>query len=127
MQDARTSACCRIYSSIIYCLIRSSSFFGIALLRQCISLLRHSRLPYPAGSVSARQESRCRHMYPYLAPFLLATATMVLSIIPISSATLQFSIYCLSSFTTSSKSVISLLPLICHNPVMPGFMVILAL
>ena len=39
----------------------------------------------------------------------------------ISSPRLQLSIYCTSSFTTSSKSVISFRPLTCHNPVMPGF------
>ena len=41
--------------------------------------------------------------------------------------TALFLIYSVSSFTTSSKSVISLLPLTCHIPVIPGFMAILAL
>ena len=36
-------------------------------------------------------------------------------------------IYCVSSFTTSSKSVILLLPLTCHIPVRPGLKDILAL
>ena len=36
-------------------------------------------------------------------------------------------IYCVSSFTTSSKSVILLLPLTCHIPVRPGRKDILAL
>lgn len=36
-------------------------------------------------------------------------------------------IYSVSSFTTSSKSVISLLPLTCHIPVMPGLIASLAL
>ena len=39
----------------------------------------------------------------------------------------QFSIYSLSSLTTSSKSVISLLPLTCHIPVIPGLIASLAL
>lgn len=33
----------------------------------------------------------------------------------------QLSIYCTSSFTTSSKSLISFLPLTCQSPVIPGF------
>lgn len=39
----------------------------------------------------------------------------------------QFSIYSLSNLTTSSKSVISLLPLTCHIPVIPGLIASLAL
>lgn len=38
----------------------------------------------------------------------------------------QFFMYFISSFTTSSKSVISLLPLTCHMPVSPGFTASLA-
>jgi Na+/melibiose symporter-like transporter len=45
----------------------------------------------------------------------------VLNIIFISSVIHQLSMYCKSNITTSSKSSISLLPLTCHNPVIPGF------
>lgn len=38
----------------------------------------------------------------------------------VSRAKFHSAMYCLSSFTTSSKSVILLRPLTCHIPVMPG-------
>ena len=57
----------------------------------------------------------------YTDPFLAITTKKVFSIIFISSPKLQFIMYSLSSFTISSKSVISLRPLICHIPVSPGF------
>ena len=58
---------------------------------------------------------------PYMAPFRLITALTVLNSIFTSSARLQLQMYCVSSFTISSKFVISLRPLTCHMPVMPGF------
>ena len=58
------------------------------------------------------------------APVCLSTTETVLSRIWKSSSMLQVSIYSRSSFTTSSKSVMSLLPLICHSPVIPGLMLI---
>ena len=59
---------------------------------------------------------------PYTAPSFLSTAPTVFHSILRSFPKFQFSIYSRSSFTTSSKSVMLLRPLICHIPVMPGFM-----
>lgn len=59
---------------------------------------------------------------PYIAPLFPNTTPTVLITIFISNPRLQFVIYSLSNLTTSSKSVISLLPLTCHIPVIPGFM-----
>lgn len=56
----------------------------------------------------------------YLAPSLCNTARIVFSKILTSNPKLHSSIYCLSSATTCSKSVISLRPLTCHMPVSPG-------
>ncbi len=53
-------------------------------------------------------------------PFIPKTTPNVLSIIFISRSSEKFLIYSLSSFTTSSKSVISDLPDTCHIPVSPG-------
>ena len=53
------------------------------------------------------------------------TTKTVFKRILISSARLQFSKYSLSNATTSSKSVISLLPLTCQSPVIPGLKEIL--
>ena len=63
----------------------------------------------------------------YIAPSLCIILTTVLKIILKSFLTLHSLIYWVSSFTTSSKSVILLLPLTCHNPVSPGLNDILAL
>lgn len=60
-------------------------------------------------------------------PSLFSTVITVLNRIFISSPKVQLLIYSVSSLTTSSKSVISLLPLTCHIPVIPGLMAILAL
>ena len=56
----------------------------------------------------------------YIDPSLLNTTSTVFSRILISSPIFQLLMYSLSSRTTSSKSVISLRPLTCHMPVMPG-------
>ena len=56
----------------------------------------------------------------YSAPLCRKIAPTVSSRILISRPMLQLSIYSRSSFTTSSKSLISLLPLTCHKPVIPG-------
>ena len=56
----------------------------------------------------------------HIDPSLRSTTSTVFISIFISSPIFQFSIYSLSSLTTSSKSVISLRPLTCHMPVMPG-------
>ena len=61
------------------------------------------------------------HPIHHLDPLPLSTTPTVLSRILISIPTFQFLTYSISSFTTSSKSVISLLPLTCHIPVSPGF------
>lgn len=66
---------------------------------------------------SSRPLSSFSHTDP---SFLITTITVFKRIFksnPIS----QFSIYSRSNLTTSSKSVISLLPLTCHIPVIPGF------
>ena len=57
----------------------------------------------------------------YFAPFLKKITPTVLRIIFKSRPMLQLSMYSKSSFTTSSKSSILLLPLTCHIPVIPGF------
>ena len=57
----------------------------------------------------------------HIDPSCLKTEATVLIKILISNPKFQFAIYFISSFTTSSKSVISLLPLTCHIPVIPGF------
>ena len=59
--------------------------------------------------------------YTHSAPCPFRTTLTVFSIIFRSRRTLQFSIYSWSNLTTSSKSVISLRPLTCHIPVIPGF------
>lgn len=59
-------------------------------------------------------------------PLPFNTTSTVFRIILISIPTFQFLMYSISSFTTSSKSVISLLPLTCHIPVSPGFTASLA-
>ncbi len=58
----------------------------------------------------------------YLEPFPVRTTHTVWNKILMSSPSVQLSIYSKSSFTTSSKSIISLRPLICHRPVSPGVM-----
>ena len=62
----------------------------------------------------------------YIDPSLPRTVFTVLNKILISSAGVHSFIYFVSSLTTSSKSVISLLPLTCHMPVIPGFIASLA-
>ena len=61
------------------------------------------------------------HPIHHLDPLPLSTTPTVLNRILISIPIFQFLTYSISSFTTSSKSVISLLPLTCHIPVSPGF------
>lgn len=61
------------------------------------------------------------HPIHHLDPLPLSTTPTVLNRILISIPISQFLTYSISSFTTSSKSVISLLPLTCHIPVSPGF------
>lgn len=63
----------------------------------------------------------------YTDPSLFRTVITVLNKIFISNPKFQLLIYSVSSRTTSSKSVISLRPLTCHIPVIPGLMAILAL
>ena len=54
-------------------------------------------------------------------PVPLNTMGMVLNSIFMSSQSDQLSMYSMSSFTQSSKFSIEFRPLICHNPVIPGF------
>ena len=58
----------------------------------------------------------------HLEPSFFSTTRIVLNNSLISRLILQFVIYCVSSLTTSSKSVMSLRPLVCHIPVIPGLM-----
>ena len=72
--------------------------------------------------------SRCDHLttLTYIAPSRCSTTNTVLNRILISSPMLQSLMYFVSSATTSSKSVISLRPLTCHIPVIPGLVASLA-
>ena len=63
----------------------------------------------------------------YAAPSFRRTTNTVFAKIFISWSMDQFFMYSASSLTTSSKSTILLLPLICHRPVMPGLIAILSL
>lgn len=63
----------------------------------------------------------------YIEPSFCNTTSTVFKRILISSPIFQLSIYSLSSLTTSSKSVISLRPLTCHIPVIPGLIASLTL
>lgn len=65
-------------------------------------------------------------IFPYIDPSLPRTVFTVLNKILTSSAGVHSFIYFVSSLTTSSKSVISLLPLTCHIPVIPGLIASLA-
>ena len=67
------------------------------------------------------------HLSSYIDPSRLITETTVFQSNLISIPTFHSLIYSVSSFTTSSKSVISLLPLTCHIPVIPGLIASLAL
>lgn len=58
--------------------------------------------------------------FPYTAPSFLITPTTVFQSIFTSTPKLHSSIYFVSNLTTSSKSVILLLPLTCQSPVRPG-------
>ena len=78
--------------------------------------------PSPARPVS----QTCRKCS-YFDPRPVSTTQTVWNRILISSPSVQLSIYSRSSFTTSSKSTISLLPLICQSPVSPGVILILRL
>lgn len=62
----------------------------------------------------------------YSDPLPVSTTNTVLKRILRSIPKHQFFTYFISSFTTSSKSVISLRPLTCHMPVKPGFTASLA-
>ena len=62
----------------------------------------------------------CKY-FNYCAPSCFNTTITVCSKIFRSKPKDQFSIYCTSSFTTSSKLVILLRPLTCQSPVIPGF------
>lgn len=62
----------------------------------------------------------------YIEPSCFKTDATVLNNIRISSPILHSAMYLVSNFTTSSKSVISLRPLTCHNPVIPGLIANLA-
>ena len=59
-------------------------------------------------------------LFHHIAPDLVNKTPTVLTRMRRSSQILQCSIYSVSNFTTSSKSVILLLPLTCHMPVIPG-------
>ena len=66
------------------------------------------------------------HRTSHTAPFFPNTAYTVLSRIFISNQRLHSRIYLVSRSTISSKSVMLLLPLTCHMPVIPGLIASLA-
>ena len=74
---------------------------------------------FPTGS---RPRQSCQQFYD--APSCFNTTATVFRRILMSSLQLQFRIYSVSRRTTSSKSVISLRPLTCHIPVIPGLTLI---
>ena len=74
----------------------------------------------PTHDQSAKAVHMVHLQFYYFAPLPNKTTLTVIRIILISSQKEELSIYCISSFTTSSKSLISLRPLTYHNPVKPG-------
>lgn len=83
--------------------------------------LRSNSIPFLPNIVQHNTLNQKFLILAYIDPSCLKTEATVLIKILISNPKFQFAIYFISSFTTSSKSVISLLPLTCHIPVIPGF------
>ena len=83
--------------------------------------LRSNSIPFLPNIVQHNTLNQKFLIPAYIDPSCLKTEATVLIKILISNPKFQFAIYFISSFTTSSKSVISLLPLTCHIPVIPGF------
>ena len=94
----------------------SANTFG-SYQKNMLCLLIHNKIP----------ENRKLWKRVYIEPFLPSTTSTVFSRMRRSMPIFHSWIYFLSSFTTSSKSVILLLPLTCQRPVMPGFTASLAL
>ena len=98
------------------------SKFRLAIPQSLIFPLTIPQLSLPptiSNTTSASPRSFLNKSH-HIAPSPLTTTRTVRSKILISSPTLHFFIYSVSSRTTSSKSVILLLPLTCHIPVTPG-------
>ena len=95
-------------------------------LHSCGLSKRYSVIGYRKRGNATIFLSPSLFIFPYIDPSLPRTVFTVLNKILISSAGVHSFIYFVSSLTTSSKSVISLRPLTCHMPVMPGFIASLA-
>ena len=109
-----SSNCSRIFFTFLFlrfCMY--SNFYPIFIL-----------ITYPFSCAPTFQRSK--HIFFYIEPSFFRTTIIVLKNIFISSPIFQFVIYSLSRRTTSSKSVISLRPLTCHMPVIPGLIASLA-
>ena len=99
--------------------------FFSTMLRQYGLLSRHLSAPQSYFPCFLLHKTSVESSY--TDPSLFRTVITVLNKIFISNPKFQLLIYSVSSRTTSSKSVISLRPLTCHIPVIPGLMAILAL
>lgn len=95
-------------------------------LHSCGLAKRYSVIGYGKRGNATIFLSPSLFIFPYIDPSLPRTVFTVLNKILISSAGVHSFIYFVSSLTTSSKSVISLLPLTCHMPVIPGLIASLA-
>ena len=95
-------------------------------LHSCGLTKRYSVIGYGKRDNATIFHSPSLFIFPYIDPSLPRTVFTVLNKILISSAGVHSFIYFVSSLTTSSKSVISLLPLTCHMPVIPGLIASLA-
>ena len=105
---------CNQTSFILICKLSQTRYFLQMSSRRCNKtnfLIFHHSLYYLSV-----------FYYTYIAPSFFRTTATVFARIRKSSPILHSEMYFRSSFTTSSKSVMSLLPLTCHIPVIPGFM-----
>lgn len=120
------------FTSIFQCIMQHhctvlsvQNRFLSTLLRQYSLLSRHLSAPQSYFPCFLLHKTSVESSY--TDPSLFRTVITVLNKIFISNPKFQLLIYSVSSRTTSSKSVISLRPLTCHIPVIPGLMAILAL
>lgn len=93
------------------------TFYGKPTSGNCVGRASLRYAVSPQAACNARTHAE---------PSFLNTTSTVFSRILMSIPIFQFSIYSLSSLTTSSKSVILLRPLTCHIPVIPGLIASLA-
>lgn len=130
------SHCLRIFFAVISFRCSNHNFYGL-LSRHSQTLpsqqnpqryihplhpaLRSNSIPFLLNIFQHNTLNQKFLIITHIDPSCLKTEATVLIKILISNPKFQFAIYFISSFTTSSKSVISLLPLTCHIPVIPGF------